>query len=83
MILGPTTNLAFLRDVLDHPAFQSGDLPTAFLTDHFADWHPHPPTEALFALAAVLSGYGLAKTAPRLPQGFVDPWDRLRSWRLG
>ncbi|MDR5709602.1 MAG: acetyl-CoA carboxylase biotin carboxylase subunit [Armatimonadota bacterium] len=83
VILGPTTNLAFLQDVLDHPVFASGDLSTAFLPDHFADWHPDPPAEEAFALAAALVGCGRAKTSPQPPEGFVDPWDRLRSWRLG
>ncbi len=79
VILGPTTNLTFLQDVLGHPAFASGELSTWFLSDHFANWHPHPPPEEAFAVAAALAGYGRVTSAP---QGFVDPWDRLRGWRL-
>ncbi len=33
-ILGPTTNLAFLHDVLAHEAFRRGDTHTGFLAEH-------------------------------------------------
>src|SRR4029077_12092019 len=40
VVLGPTTNLAFLQDVLAHPAFRSGQTHTAFLAEHLPTWQP-------------------------------------------
>jgi geranyl-CoA carboxylase alpha subunit len=39
-LLGLTTNLPFLRQVVDHPAFLAGELHTGFLADHFPQWQP-------------------------------------------
>jgi acetyl-CoA carboxylase biotin carboxylase subunit len=83
-ILGPTTNLAFLRDVLAHPAFAAGRTNTGFLADHLPAWHP---TGALDLAAAVAA---LATTRPAAPRGGGDsdprceptPWETLGRWRL-
>lgn len=37
-IEGVTTNLAFLRDLIVHPAFRRGDTTTDFIERYFADW---------------------------------------------
>jgi len=37
-VLGVTTNRAFLIDVLNHPAFISGDFDTHFIEEHLTDW---------------------------------------------
>ncbi|MDR7444268.1 MAG: biotin carboxylase N-terminal domain-containing protein [Armatimonadota bacterium] len=81
VVLGPTTNLGFLLDVLGHPGFASGEVSTTFLADHFPDWRAREPSEEAFAVAAVLAGRAWTTGAP--PQGFADPWDRLRGWRMG
>jgi acetyl/propionyl-CoA carboxylase alpha subunit len=76
-ILGVTTNAPYLRELLQHPAFVTGDLHTGFLdaehgrlTAPFAD----APPALVEAIAAQL-------TAPSSPRGVagisVDPWDRL------
>jgi len=36
--LGPHTNLAFLAEVLDHPAFRAGDTHTAFIDAYLPAW---------------------------------------------
>ncbi len=41
-IEGVTTNIAFLRDVIVHPAFRRGETSTDFIARHFAGW----PTSA-------------------------------------
>src|SRR6266576_3558950 len=53
-VLGPTTNLAFLQDVLAHPAFRRAETHTGFLAEHFATWQPGGD-EAVAALAAALA----------------------------
>src|SRR5207249_11470804 len=37
VVLGPTTNLPFLLDVLGHPAFLAADTHTGFLAEHLPD----------------------------------------------
>ncbi len=83
-VLGPTTNLAFLQDVLAHPAFRRAETHTGFLTEHFATWQPGGD-EAVAALAAAL-----ALARPATPTGEVrgraaapTPWETLGAWRLG
>ena len=83
-VLGPTTNLAFLQDVLAHPAFRRGETHTGFLPEHFATWQPGGE-EAVAALAAAL-----ALARPAAPAGDArgraaapTPWETLGAWRLG
>ena len=85
VVLGPTTNLGFLLDVLGHPAFMAGDTHTGFLADHLADWQPGGSDETAAALAAAVAlarpaapstSGGRAATAP-------TPWETLGPWRLG
>lgn len=40
VIEGVTTNIAFLRDVIHHPAFAAGDTTTKFIDTYFAEWQP-------------------------------------------
>ncbi len=84
-ILGPTTNLAFLRDVLSHAAFGAGATHTGFLDDHLPAWRPSGSPDLAAALAA------LAPTRPAAGRGSdgagrrhePSPWDTLGRWRLG
>ncbi len=79
IILGPTTNLPFLADVLAHPALARGDTHIDFLADHFATWRP-PAADVTAALAAALALGGADTPATStLP----TPWQTLGRWRLG
>ena len=54
-ILGLTTNLPFLIDLMDHPAFAAGDTHTGFLSEYFPNWQPDgQPHMLVAALAASL-----------------------------
>ncbi len=84
-ILGLTTNLPFLIELLDHPAFAAGDTHTGFLSEHFPNWQPdEKPHTLAAALAASLhrspnrSGSGQL-SLPSQP----TPWLQLGGWRLG
>jgi acetyl-CoA carboxylase biotin carboxylase subunit len=85
VVLGPTTNLAFLHDVLAHPAFVRGETSTSFLADHLAAWQPGGDEEGLAAVAAALAL--LRGTAPGDGRGnrmrAATPWETLGAWRLG
>ena len=83
-VVGPTTNLAFLQDVLDHAAFVRGDTHTGFLAAHFAAWRPDERALPAAAIAAAL-----AATRPGAPAAATErtaapsPWETLGAWRLG
>jgi 3-methylcrotonyl-CoA carboxylase alpha subunit len=54
VLLGLTSNNRFLQDVLEHPDFQTGQVHTTWLEEHFEGW-THPvcklPPEVLIAAA--------------------------------
>jgi len=82
VVLGPTTNLAFLRDVLTHAAFVSGATHTGFLGEHLAAWHPAGSA----TVAAVVAALAATRPAARAADGAVrhepTPWETLGRWRL-
>ena len=51
-LLGLTSNRSYVFAVLNHPAYQAGELSTAFLADYFADW-TEPVGDIPLALIAV------------------------------
>jgi acetyl-CoA carboxylase biotin carboxylase subunit len=84
-VLGPTTNLAFLLDILAHPAFADGNTHTGFLAEHFATWRPGTDEEARAAIVAALA---LSRPTAALGQGagpaaVPTPWETLGPWRVG
>ncbi len=88
VILGVTTNIPFLRAVVQHPAFRAGELSTDFIERHLADVtleSPPIPDEALMAAAlADLMGEGSGDKASIAPDGDpYSPWRILDSYRVG
>ncbi|HWP67078.1 MAG TPA: biotin carboxylase N-terminal domain-containing protein [Candidatus Limnocylindria bacterium] len=84
--LGPYTNLAFLADVLEHPAFRAGETHTGFVDEHLAGWRQPLPDLHEAALAAALAG--TTTGVPAAASGSLEPvlptpWERLGRWRLG
>jgi geranyl-CoA carboxylase alpha subunit len=79
-LLGIKSNLAFLRDIICHPDFQSGNLNTPFLDDNFADWQQPTGDISLAALAVTLkqvighpqlaSNNGYWRNNPNQPQHY-------------
>jgi acetyl/propionyl-CoA carboxylase alpha subunit len=84
-VLGPTTNLAFLQDVLAHPAFARGETHTGFLAEHLARWRPDESDAARAAIAAAiaLARPNAAVVDGRAPSTVPTPWETLGGWRLG
>jgi acetyl-CoA carboxylase biotin carboxylase subunit len=84
VVLGPTTNLAFLRDVLAHPAFTAGATHTGFLAAHFPAWTPAPAPEAAALVAALAATRAVAGRAGGGdgPRHEPTPWETLGRWRL-
>jgi 3-methylcrotonyl-CoA carboxylase alpha subunit len=80
VILGTTTNLGFLRALINHPAFAAGAVDTGFIERNLAELIPPPtapPDLALIAAALSASPAAEQATAGR------DPWSRADGFRLG
>jgi 3-methylcrotonyl-CoA carboxylase alpha subunit len=83
-ILGPATNLAFLQDVLAHPAFGSGATHTGFIDEHLAAWRPSKTEIDTAAVAAALAADLRSRPAgATAPSARPSTWDTLGRWRLG
>jgi 3-methylcrotonyl-CoA carboxylase alpha subunit len=76
---GLTTNLAFLRRLVAHPAMLAGELDTGFIARHAAALIPPPrevPAPALAAFAAVYI------ERMRQVRSGASPWDSCAGFRL-
>jgi len=91
-VLGVTTNIEFMRDVLDHRAFREGRISTHFIDDYLRNWKPirsHVPIEALIA-ASIFDTFAAEQTQTKAVgtengNGDTDPhspWSRGGKWRL-
>ncbi len=88
VILGVTTNVRFLRDVLAHPAFQRGEVTTNFIEREFAAWRPDATAGSDLALiAAALTDDRPVSDLPAtsLPSNAAesDPWLVNDGFRIG
>ncbi len=84
VILGPTTNVAFLQDILAHPAFASGTTHTGFIEEHLAAWHASADEVDAAAVAAALAGaLRSGASGATAPSQRPSAWDTLGRWRLG
>jgi acetyl/propionyl-CoA carboxylase alpha subunit len=88
VILGVTTNIAFLRRVLDSPDFRAGRTHTEFLTDHPELAHNATATEIedeVFIAAALATMLGGDSSLPADGHGTaarrVGPWSAGAAWR--
>lgn len=89
VLLGITSNIPYLRDILAHPAFQNGETHTGFLGQYFADWRPTPAIDDLTWLAVAAAELLASKTGPASSQGAAangsqalpDPWNQTTGWR--
>jgi acetyl/propionyl-CoA carboxylase alpha subunit len=88
VVLGIETTCGYLAEVIDHPAFASGDTFTDFIPRHMSDWKPGNANGAIPAV--VLAAAGLEQIRPAAPatgQGsgrvLASPWQRCGSWQIG
>jgi len=82
VVLGVTTNIEFLQELLKHPRFVSGDVHTQFLDEETIAVPEVVPDEVLLAAAAV-AGNGRSR---RSSGGDVvversSPWRHGGGWR--
>ncbi len=81
VILGVTTNVDFLMDVLAHPAWKAGRLHTGFLGEHLPGWRGAEPTPPeVVALAAEASVMGAGRRGDGAGAPSPTPWTTLGGW---
>lgn len=85
VILGPTTNIPFLIDLLEREEVRTGAIDTG-LVERLLPWQP-PATGLDQALAAALvlelQAGGLHERAAGEGKTVATPWDTLGPWRAG
>jgi acetyl/propionyl-CoA carboxylase alpha subunit len=79
-VLGVTTNIGYLGDVLGHPAVQAGLMDTGFLGREFGEWTAGPLPEELGAILAAASPSGV-ETARGMNLGAWSLSDGFRNAR--
>jgi acetyl-CoA carboxylase biotin carboxylase subunit len=86
VILGCTTGIPFLLDVLEHPAFAGGETHTHFIEDHFPTWTGREHHRVIAAMAAAINTIRrsqMAGAAQQYGSAPASPWTMLGHWRLG
>ncbi|MEP6755652.1 MAG: biotin carboxylase N-terminal domain-containing protein [Chthonomonadales bacterium] len=85
-VLGVTTNIGYLLDIVSDEVFQSGQISTQFLAERFADWKnpTEPPVEVLIAAAlASMERTATPSRGAKSPTKSTDnPWSDASGWRL-
>ncbi len=89
-VLGVTTNVEYLIDILQEPAFHNGDLHTGFLEEHLPDWTGDRGEDEDLAIAVAAvnefarlgrrAGPGTASVAAAETNS--TPWSELGRFRL-
>lgn len=86
VVLGVTTNLAFLAALLEHPAFTAGQVHTGFIESALDELLPAPdpiPDAALIALALAEARVTPAAASDPVSEGDpYSPWTRADGFRL-
>ncbi len=84
VILGCTTAIPFLLDLLGHPAFIAGETHTHFIDEHLRDWNGREKhrTAAILA-AAIEAGRPKQEVAGGRAPIESTPWSTLGHWRIG
>ena len=85
-VLGVTTNIPFLKKVLEHDEFKKGNITTHFIDNYFKDWTVAKeglPIDAIIALAVFDSMHKKSHDIVRYKE--VDPhnpWKHVGRWRV-
>ncbi len=83
-VAGVTTNAAFLRQVVDHPVFASGDMDTGFIEAHQDALLPGlnaAPQEAVVFAALALAQDRAMRASRGSDADPYSPWNDTSGWR--
>jgi acetyl/propionyl-CoA carboxylase alpha subunit len=87
VVLGVTTNISFLKEVLEHKEFRKGNITTHFIENHFKDWafaKGGLPVDAIIALAVYDSMHTKTQEIVRYKEADPhSPWKHVGRWRVG
>jgi acetyl-CoA carboxylase biotin carboxylase subunit len=90
VILGISTSISFLKDIISHPEFRAGRTNTGFIKNHFENWGEKEKSgdELRLALSAaafdsLTSGSSRKKVTSGGQEVTVSAWQALGHWRLG
>jgi acetyl-CoA carboxylase biotin carboxylase subunit len=87
VVLGVTTNISFLKKVLEHPEFRKGNITTHFINDYFREWMVTKeglPLDALISLAVYDSLHTQRQEVVRYKEADPhSPWQHVGRWRMG
>ena len=85
-VLGITTNIGYLQDIVADSVFAESALSTKFLDERFAGWTgvSEPPTEAIIAAIIASMEHSKPQTVnrPSAPGMNSNPWADGSGWRL-
>jgi acetyl-CoA carboxylase biotin carboxylase subunit len=87
ILLGISTPIGFLADLLEHPEFVAGRTHTHFIEQHMSAWKPGRQDESLLEVALIAGA--LAGSPSRGGQGMVKeeekptPWQTVGKWAIG
>jgi len=86
-VLGVTTNIPFLRKVVEHPEFKKGNTTTHFINNFFKDWtiaKKGLPIDAIISLAVYDSMHTKKQEIVRYKESDPhNPWRHMGRWRIG
>jgi len=87
VVLGVTTNIPFLKKVLEFEQFKKGKITTHFIDDYFSDWtiaKDGLPIDAIIALAVFDSMHTKSQEIVRYKEADPhSPWKHVGRWRVG
>lgn len=87
LVLGVTTNIAFLKKVLEHSEFRKGNITTHFIDNHFKEWMVAKrklPIDAVIALAVYDAIHTKREEIVRYKEADPhSPWKHVGRWRMG
>jgi len=87
VVLGVTTNIPFLKKVLEHNEFKKGNITTHFIDNFFKDWtiaKDGLPIDAIIALSVYDNMHKKSQDIVRYKE--IDPhnpWKHVGRWRVG
>jgi acetyl/propionyl-CoA carboxylase alpha subunit len=87
IVLGVTTNISFLKKVLEHKEFKNGNITTHFIDNYFKDWTTSKkglPIDAIISLAVYDSMHTKRQEVVRFKESDPhSPWKNVGRWRIG
>lgn len=86
VILGITSNISFLKKVIEHHEFKKGNITTHFIDNYFKDWtitKKGLPIDAILALAVHDSMHSKKEEVVRYKEADPhSPWKHVGRWRV-